>query len=181
MKGSFAFVLFAALLACNGDDAGDAPPDDFSPPSTPDTVGVEARDLEAELPLLLASPIAHLGSPADAPAAGTVRVLRSSDADGALTVTIELNDVQPGRHAWEIRQGDCVASTDSTAASPASRTSGLTGAVDVGEAGFGEASAMLPLEAIEADDVGRSRYSLVVLGPQPAAGGSGGVIACAEL
>ena len=89
--------------------------------------------------------------------------------------------MDPGRHAWEIRQGDCVASTDSTAASPASRTSGLTGAVDVGEAGFGEASAMLPTDALEADAVGRSRYSLVVLGTQTPAGGSGGVIACAEL
>lgn len=179
VKTGFVMILILLLAACDADDAGDMPPDDFSPPPTPDTVGVEARDLEAELPLLLASTMSLVGESADGPGAGTVRILRSSEPSGALTVTIELNEVPPGTHAWEIRQGDCVASTDSSATSPASRTAGVTGAVEVGDAGFGEASAMLPEGVFEAADLGRSRYSLVVLETQ-AAGGSP-VIACAEL
>lgn len=181
MRHNFALALLALLAACDVEgDEEDAPPADFTPPSATDTVGVEARDLEAELPLLITSTISLVSESADPPEAGTVRVLRSLEPGGALTVTIELNDVRPGHHAWEIRQGDCVASTDTTGTSPASRTAGVTGAVEVGDAGFGESSAMLPAGVLAEDELGRSRYSLVVFdmqGPSP----EHGAIACADL
>lgn len=174
-------IALAALLlvACGDRDAGDSPPADFAPPSAAETVGVSGRELEATLPLLLTSTIQRLDRVGDEAAAGTARILRA-DADGALTLTIELNQVNPGSHGWEIRQGDCVASTDTSRTSPASRTAGVTGTVDVSDAGFGEASAMLPEAALAAEDVGRSRYSLVVLGV-PRAEGPPGVVACADL
>lgn len=179
-KTAFGVTLIVLLAACEGEDTGDMPPDDFSPPPSTDTVGLEARNLEAELPLLLASTISHVDEAAEEQEAGTVRILRSSEPNGAMTVTIELNEVPPGSHAWEIRQGDCVASTDSTATSPTSRTAGVVGTVEVGDAGFGEASSMLPEGVFEAGDLGRSRYSLVVLEAQQA-GNAPAVIACAEL
>ena len=174
-KRSYAIPFIALLAACPAEDAEDGPPEG-APPATADTVGVASADLEAQLPLLLTSSISVAGSSEDI---GTVRLLQSGEADGALMVTIEVNDAKPGRHGWEIRDGDCAAMTDSSATSPASRTTGVTGNIDVGAAGFGEASALIPASAVEAGEVGRSLYSLVVSEIQSPEGSR--AIACADL
>ena len=173
------FAVSALLAGCTEGADEDSPPEDFSPPAQADTVGGEARDLEAELPILLTSTIARSRDDAGQ-GIGTVRLLQSGEAEGSLTLTIELNDAEPGAHAWEIREEDCAASTDSAGTSPGSRTAGITGSVNVSEAGFGEASALVPTTALEAKDVGRSRYSLVVHGLQTA-GSASGVVGCADL
>ncbi|HUF13292.1 MAG TPA: hypothetical protein VMN78_09345 [Longimicrobiales bacterium] len=172
-------IILAGLLAgCAGEDEPDSAPHDLEPPSTADTVGGSSLQLDAELPLLLASSLTRT---AEEPGSdiGTVRVLQSGDA-GSLAITIELNDVRPGSHGWEIRADDCAAATDSAATSPASRTAGVTGTIDVTAAGFGEASALVPTSALDASQLGRSGYSLVLLG-LPSPGTRPGVIACADL
>lgn len=172
-----ALVLALLATAC-ADESDDSPPDDFPPPAMADTIG-SARDLEAELPLLMTSTLRRVDA-ADSTSAGTVRILQAPEPEGALTLTIELNAVRPGVHAWEVRDGDCVASTDSAPTSPGARTLGLIGQVEVGDAGFGEASAMLTGGTVTADDVGRSLYSLVVHDAGPG-GGAASPIACADL
>lgn len=177
MTKAWSMIVLAGLLAsCAGEDESTS--EELERQSAADTIASTSRKLEAELPLLLASSLTRTADE-EGTEIGAVRVLQSGDA-GALTITIELNDVRPGSHSWEIRQDDCAAATDSAATSPASRTAGVTGVIDVTPAGFGEASALVPKAALDGSQLGRSRYSLVVLGlPVPDTGP--GVIACADL
>ena len=170
------FAVVLLMAGCLADDEGDVPPDALDPPAVGDTVGVVSRDLEAELPLLLTSSLSATDSAAEL---GTVRLLQSGEADGALMMTIELNAGRPGSHGWEIRDGDCAATTDSASTSPASRTTGVTGNLDVGPAGFGEASSLIPARVMDASAVGRSRYSLVVTDLRTPSAAR--VVACADL
>lgn len=168
--------LVGLLLACDVEDDGDAPPQS-EPTSTVDTVGVGAAGMDAELPLLLTSTITRTEDGAEG---GTVRVLDSGDAQGALMITIELNDAPAGSHQWEVHRADCAALTDPEAQAASSRVAGLAGTVEVGAAGFGEASAMMPPDVLDAGEIGRSRYSLAVLGGTPA-DASRHAIGCADL
>ena len=178
MAKAWSIVVLAGLLTgCADEDASDSTAGTLERPSVSDTIASTSQKLEAELPLLLASSLTRTADE-EGSEVGTVRVLQSGDA-GALTITIELNDVRPGSHGWEIRQDDCAAATDSATTSPASRTAGVTGEIDVTPAGFGEASALVPPNALDASQLGRSSYSLVLLG-LPADAGPG-VIACADL
>lgn len=179
MAKAWRMIILAGLLAgCAEEEEPDSAPHDLAPPSSADTVRGSSLQLDAELPLLLES---SLTLTAEEPGSeiGTVRVLQSGDA-GSLAITIELKDVRPGSHGWEIRGDDCAAATDSAATSPASRTAGVTGNIDVTAAGFGEASALVPASALDASQLGRSGYSLVLLGLR-SPGTRPGIVACAEL
>ena len=155
------------LLACAVEEERESPPEGFAPPAAGDTLQVPDRQTEDPAH---SAPLLRVG--ADSIAIGTVRLLRSELETGS-TLTLELNDVSAGIHAWEIRSADCATATrmSSTAAS-------VSGTVDVGAAGFGEASAMLPPGELNDEEIGRGRYSLILRAPDPA---GASVIACAAL
>lgn len=170
------WVVAALLLAtgCAEDDGPDGPPPDFEPPSLADTVGV-TPELDAELPLLLTSTVTRTGS-ANGAALGTARLLRTADAGSSLTLTIELSDLGPGTHAWELRNGPCPAAEGSPEQAGDSGPAMMSGTISAAAGGFAEASSLLPSTAIDAEEIGRGRYRLVIVGADTRS-----VLACADL
>ena len=159
------FFMAAFVAACSPADEADAPPEGFVPPAADDTVGIVADDVE--LPVNTAR-ILRVGT--DSSTIGTVSVLRSEESP-AITITIELNDVPPGRYDWVVREAPCGATTHSAAAASG------RGEIEVGAAGFGEGSALLPPTVLSDADLEADRYSLAVT----ARGAESQVVGCATL
>jgi len=146
---------------------------DLPLPAPGDTLGAAER--EAGLDVVATAPLIGVGERAGA-SLGTVRVTQPQvEGPLGLQLSVELNGLPPGEHAWHLYDGPCSAADAPVLVALGDSASGR--ALRIEGSGFAEATTFVPSETLSASRFGGNTTSLRV----HSHGEGGPALACADL